>query len=329
MLTARQRIENLLGGGKIDRPGVALWRHFPVDDQQPDQLAAAISNFQNTFQFDLIKITPASSFCLVDWGARDTWRGNPEGTRDYDLPAISDPESFSKIKTLSPLAGNLGKHLECIRLIQKEFGQTTPIIQTIFSPLAQAKNLLGKTNLVPYLRKSPDLILQGLETIKTTTLAYIHECKNNGIDGIFFAVQHAQEEVMTAQEYVKFGKPFDLEVLTEASNLPVNILHLHGDNIRFDLVKDLPASIVNWHDRHSTVNLSQGRKYFNKVVCGGLQQWQTLAYGDPESVETEAKDAIDQIKDGHFILGTGCVLPIITPFGNIMAMRKAAEGAVF
>ncbi len=328
MLTARQRIENLLTGGKIDRPGVALWRHFPVDDQQPDHLAAAIANFQNTFQFDLIKITPASSFCLIDWGAKDIWRGNPEGTRDYEPPAIPNPETFSKLETLPPLLGNLGRHLECIRLIQKEFRKTTPVIQTIFSPLAQAKNLLGKSNLVSYLRQSPDLILQGLETIKSTTLSYLQECKNLGIDGIFYAVQHAQEEVMTGQEYLKFGKPFDMEILTEAEDLPINMLHLHGDNIMFDLVKDLPAAIVNWHDRHSSLPLSQGKKYFNKLVCGGLRQWQSLAYGDPALVAVEAQDAINQIQDGHFILGTGCVLPIIAPYGNIMAMRNAVDKAI-
>lgn len=328
-LTARQRIENLLSGNPIDRPGVALWRHFPVDDQQPDRLAAAIINFQNTYQFDLIKITPASSFCLVDWGAKDTWRGNPEGTRDYDAPAFKDAETFSRIQALSPHSGNLGNHLECIRLVQKEFGKTTPILQTIFSPLAQAKNLLGKSNLIAYLRQSPDLILQSLEMIKITTLAYIKECKKLGIDGIFYAVQHAQEAVLSDQEYLKFGKPFDMDILKEAQELPANLLHLHGDSIRFNLVKDLPAAIVNWHDRQSSLSLSQGREYFNKLLCGGLQQWQTLAYGDPDLITAEAQDAFEQIRDGHFILGTGCVMPIITPHGNIMAMRNSVNKAAF
>ena len=66
-----------------DRTPIALWRHFPIDDQTPDGLAAAIIDFQRTYDFDLVKVTPASSYCLKDWGADDEWRGNTEGTREY------------------------------------------------------------------------------------------------------------------------------------------------------------------------------------------------------------------------------------------------------
>ncbi len=65
----------------LDRPPVALWRHFPVDDQSPEGLAAAVLDFQSRYDFDLVKVTPASSFCLKDWGVDDVWEGSPEGTR--------------------------------------------------------------------------------------------------------------------------------------------------------------------------------------------------------------------------------------------------------
>ncbi|MCX7976483.1 MAG: hypothetical protein N2646_05375, partial [Bellilinea sp.] len=57
--THRERLELCLAGEIADRPPFALWRHFPVDDQSPDSLAAAITNFQNTYDFDFIKVTPA------------------------------------------------------------------------------------------------------------------------------------------------------------------------------------------------------------------------------------------------------------------------------
>jgi uroporphyrinogen decarboxylase len=79
----RQRIETCLSGERPDRVPFALWRHFPVDDQTPDGLAAACSHFQKSYDFDLMKVTPSSSFCLTDWGVKDDWKGNPEGTREY------------------------------------------------------------------------------------------------------------------------------------------------------------------------------------------------------------------------------------------------------
>jgi uroporphyrinogen decarboxylase len=59
------------------------------------------------------------------------------------------------------------------------------------------------------------------------------------------------------------------------------------------------------------------------VVCGGLQRDRTMVLGTPESVTTEALDAIQQTEGKRFILGTGCVLPIIAPRANIWAARQA------
>ena len=41
MTTHRERIQAAIKGEIIDRPPVALWRHFPVDDQSPELLASA------------------------------------------------------------------------------------------------------------------------------------------------------------------------------------------------------------------------------------------------------------------------------------------------
>ena len=83
-LSHRDRLFTLLHEpSSIDRPPVALWRHFPVDDQSSETLASATLFFQKSYDFDFVKITPASSFCLRDWGAEDVWEGNPEGTRRF------------------------------------------------------------------------------------------------------------------------------------------------------------------------------------------------------------------------------------------------------
>ena len=82
-ISHRERIETLITGGGLDQVPVAFWRHFPLDDQNPDRLASATIHFQNSFEMDLIKVSPSSSFCLKDWGVRDTWIENTEGTREY------------------------------------------------------------------------------------------------------------------------------------------------------------------------------------------------------------------------------------------------------
>ena len=81
MTTHKERIQACLENQIPDRPPVALWRHVPVDDQDPKLLADATLNFQRTYDCDLVKVTPASSFCVKDWGVEDQWMGDTEGTR--------------------------------------------------------------------------------------------------------------------------------------------------------------------------------------------------------------------------------------------------------
>ena len=315
----RERLETCLSGNQPDRLPVALWRHFPVDDQSPDGLASATTTFQNTYNFDLIKISPSSSFCLKDWGSEDCWSGAPEGTRDYKKVVIQDPDDWSRLPNIDPTKGHLGNQLKCIRLLVEEFSPHTPMIQTIFSPLAQAKNLVGQDNFLTHLRKYPDALHAGLERIAQTTIKFIEEVKKTGIDGVFYAVQHAQYGILSESEFETFGKQYDLMVLEPAQDLWLNMIHLHGENIMFDKVVDYPGAILNWHDRHTPPTLAEAQKSFGGVVCGGLRRWETMVLGTPEDVHKEASEAVRATGGKRFILGTGCVLPIIAPHGNINA----------
>ena len=58
MTSKRERLEAALQGEVIDRAPVALWRHFPVDDQDPGRLADSVAEFQERFDFDFVKVTP-------------------------------------------------------------------------------------------------------------------------------------------------------------------------------------------------------------------------------------------------------------------------------
>src|SRR5512143_1008801 len=168
-----ERLHATLSGEPVDRVAVALWRHFPVDDQRPEDLAAATLEFQQLYDFDLVKVTPASSFCLKDWGAEDEWRGNPEGTRDYTRRVVMGPEGWARLKPLDPEAGRLGAQLQALRLIRDGLGGRTPFIQTVFSPLSQARNLVGAENLPVHLRQHPAELKTALAVITETTVGFV------------------------------------------------------------------------------------------------------------------------------------------------------------
>jgi uroporphyrinogen decarboxylase len=324
MNTHKQRIQAMLNNETLDHPPVALWRHFPVDDQDPKLLAEATLNFQRTYDFDLVKVTPASSFCLKDWGVEDTWMGDTEGTRRYTRRIIGDPHDWEALPVLDPTAPHLAAQLACLRFLRAELGPETPLLQTIFNPLAQAKNLAGGDTLIAHLRLYPDAVMRGLAAIAETTRRFVEACLDTGIDGVFYAIQHAQASLLTLEEYQTFGLPHDQKALEPAQELWCNLLHLHGHDVYFSLLDSLKFQIVNWHDRETSPSLSEAQVRFPGVVCGGMRQ-DSLVYGTQAQVQVEAADAIQQTNGKRFILGTGCVVPIIASHGNILAARKSVE----
>jgi uroporphyrinogen decarboxylase len=326
-MTKRERLEAAFAGDTVDRPPVALWRHWPVDDLRGDELARATLVFQHTFDFDFIKVTPNSNYCVADYGARSSWQGNQEGTYVWGPRSIQSPEDWTKLKPLDPRAGMLGEVLNANEIIGKSVKDEVPFIQTIFNPLSQAKNLAGD-RLLSDIRQHPDAVKAGLTTITESIIRFIEALKVTGTAGIFLALQHATYDLLTEEEYRKFCYRLDLQILKATEGMWFNLVHLHGVNVMFDLVVDYPIQVINWHDVETPPSLAEAKKRTHKALCGGLRQWETMVRGTPESVEAEAKAAIETTGGRGFILGTGCVTPITTPTGNILAVRKAVEASV-
>ena len=324
MTSHRERIQTCLKGETPDRTPVALWRHFPVDDQTPGLLAASTLHFQNTYDLDIVKVTPASSFAVKGWGVEDQWMGDAEGSRRYTRRVIKEPGDWEKLAVLDPDSPYLAGQLDCLRLIRKDLALETPLIQTIFNPLSQAKNLAGNDLLLTHLRDHPEAVMKGLETIARTSAKFIEAVRGAGVDGIFYAVQHAQGNQLALDEYKALGLPYDLQVLEAAKDLWCNMLHLHGRDVYFSLLHSYAFQIVNWHDRETYPSLTEAQSLFTGTFCGGLRQ-DTLVLEDQTKVKAEAADAIRQTQGRRFILGTGCVVPITASHGNLLAARRSVE----
>jgi len=325
-MSKRERLEATFAGLPVDRPAVALWRHWPGDDQRAGDLARASLDFQDAFDFDFIKFMPSSNYCIAGWGAKSRWTGNEEGTREWGRRVIQQPEDWTRLSPLDPYAGQLGEMHRGLGLVGQEVGERVPFIQTIFNPLAQAKNLAGG-RLLSDLRQHPDALKAGLETITETTLRFIEAARTTGIAGIFLALQHATHDLLSEAEYREFGRTYDLRILTACEGLWFNLLHLHGSNVMFDLVADYPVQAINWHDQETPPSLGGGLTRFSGAVVGGLHRIETVLRGTPEQVRAGVQAAIADTGGQRLIVGTGCVTFTNTPLGNIRAAREAVEAA--
>lgn len=328
-LTKRERLERAIHGGDLDRVPVSLWRHWPGDDQRAIDLADATIAFQRRWDFDFVKVTPSSSFCITDYGVQDRWVGHLEGTREYTKRAVERSLDWTELRVLNPDRGGLGRQLEVLRILKEAFGTDVPFIQTVFSPLAQAKNVAGKQRLIEHMRTAPDRLKTGLGTITESTLRFIDAMRRSGVSGIFYAVQHASHGVMSEAEYHEFGRPYDLQILEAMpDDWWLNMLHLHGTAPMFDMVSDYPIQVINYHDRETGLTLAEGKLKFEGAVSGGIGRMDPMHNGTPVEVRSQARQAIEQTNGRRFILSTGCVIMTTTPTSNIRAAREVVETVV-
>lgn len=325
MMDKITRLRATIAGEAVDRVAVSAWRHQPVDDQSAEEFAAATLAFQREFDFDFVKVTPASSYCLTDWGATTYWKGNPHGTRDYGKALVQRLDEWRKLKMLDPHTGQMGEIVRGLELIGQGLEEGTPFIQTVFSPMTQARNLVGADELLLHIRLHPDVIKDAFQIITDQTIRFIEAARETGISGIFYALQWASHLDLSESEYREFARPYDLQILQAVDDLWLNVLHLHGSHVMFSLIVDYPASVLNWHDRETEPSLSEGLKSWPKAVCGGIRQEETLVQGTPKEIYAEGLDAIKSTNGKRLVLGTGCVAPIVTPYGNLRALRELVE----
>lgn len=319
------RINAAIEGGKPDRVPVALWRHFPVDDQDPGKLAAHTLEWQKKWDFDLVKFMPSGTYSVEDWGAKSAYEGAANGARAVSAPGIRFAEDWRRLPRLDPKKGVLGAQNAALALAAKALGGAVPILQTVFSPLTTARKLAGEA-LLEQLRGAPAALETGLRIIADTTIDFSRAALAAGAHGLFFATQLATTDALTSAEYERFGKKYDLEVLNATTGRSkVNMLHLHGENVMFDLLAGYPVQMINWHDRLTAPTLGSALNKFKGALVGGVEERGLLVSGSVQAVRAQVRDAIAQTGGKRLVVGPGCVAAIAAPEQNIRAVIDEAR----
>ena len=198
----------------------------------------------------LSKVSPASSYSVIDWGVRDQWVGSTEGTRQYISRVVQQPGDWETLPLLDPRKGMLATQIEALRLVGEGLDEDTPFIATIFSPLAQARHLAGgRTDVEPYAQPSRRFPRRIEDDNKKHPGLHRGGQGNGHKRYLLCHPRHCRYPLMNPNEFHNFGRTYDLRILRELDGLWLNMLHIHGEKIMFKEAADYPVQFVNWHDR--------------------------------------------------------------------------------
>ena len=323
MLSKQELLLTTIARKPTPRTPIALWRHWPIEDQSAEDLARATLEFQRRFDFDFIKVTPSQTFVAEDLGLAGVYDGNPEGDLVKGPAPIRSLEQWEALRPQPATSGALGRQLRCLELIAAGGGDT-PFIQTIFNPLTVANCLAGPRAVI-WRRRHPDVFRRGFDAIVETWSGFVAAVMRTGAAGIFLSTADASYRLMSEEEYRQWGRPSDLAVAEASREGWLNVLHVHGDDLMFELVADYPFQVINWHDRKAGPSLREAAQTFNGAVAGGIAQWDTLLAGTAQQVTAEVRDGIAQTGGLGYIVAAGCVTPIPVSETNIRAAIAVAR----
>ncbi len=305
-----ERVRAALHCAAVDRPPYGFWTHLPGIDLDPDRLAAATADFAERHDLDFVKSMSNGLYCVEDWGCvcdySEIERG---GVARVTTAAVNAPGDWDRLGEVDVLRGSFGRELHHFGRLSSLVGAAVPVLATVFSPLTIA----GKLSNGLYRRhieEAPDALLRGLETITAVTCRFAAAALSRGCAGVFFAVQEAGGEGVDEAAYRRFGEPFDRRVLAAAAEAGgwFNVVHMHGDRILFDLLKDYPVDALNWHIGETPPLILDYRSTGGiKPIVGGLQRGH-ITRRELDAIHSDIESAMVATGGRGLLLAPGCVI---------------------
>ncbi len=319
-MNKHERVYAALEGQPVDRVPLCMWRHFYKQENTPAGLAASTLAFYQKYDLDLIKLTPNAFYAIQDWGAPIAFSKDDDQPHTLKKPVIKEPEDWRDLPALNPTEGFYGAVLEAIVALKYQLTEDdAPVLITIFSPLTIAHKLAGET-LFDHLAHFPTDVHFGLATIAETTSRFADLTLEAGADGIFFASQLSQADLLSRELCETFVVRYDLIALEQVKSKPAPlVLHLHGQNPYFDTVNQYPAHAVSWHSHETGPSLTEALTLTDKTLMGGIDR-NLLEQGTPGQVMKQVSESIAQTGGQRLILAPPCVLAPTTPAANLEAV---------
>ncbi len=307
-MNKNEKLSATIAGKDIGVVPYSFWSHFPGIDLDPVALAHHTYDFYRTYDVDFIKTAPNGMFSVEDFGCvcdySDIKRGGVAKVVHFPVNVVSD---WSKISIVDCESGALGRELRSLRLLLNLIDGEAPVVVIAFSPLTTAVKLSNK-KIFEHIREEDNRkVHSALSAIAETTARFIEKSIDAGAAGVFFATQVTNLNLMSKTHFNEFGVRYDLEALSGASKGWFNVVHIHGKDIMFDVFRDYPVQVVNWHVWETIPRIFEARSICTKCFMGGINRMD-ITNGNKEQLAEQIRISVEESGGKRLILTPGCTI---------------------
>jgi uroporphyrinogen decarboxylase len=302
-----ERVKAALLGEEVDRPPFSFWYHFGLQHMPSKRHAEAEIDFYQAYDLDFLKVMSDYPYPL------------PTG-----LQAVETEDDWKRVEPVKGKDKCWAEQLDALSIINDAIGNEALFIETIFSPWTTARRMTCAGDIAEARRRHPEALLSAMDSIAVSLADYASEAIRRGAAGIFLSLGAATDDIMSAEDYNIWGRPFDLKLLDAVREAPFNVLHIHGKRIHFDSLLDYPASAINWSHLTTPPSLIEGRVRSGKTVMGGIDETAASHLAPPE-IALQVNRALQQVGERGLIIAPGCSVATDTPERTLRAIKAALQ----
>jgi len=286
-----ERVRAALAGRPVDRAPFTVWYHFGTQHAPAERAAQVHLEFFDHYDLDLLKL-------MNDY--------------DYPMPAgmetIASAADLAKLQPFDPAKTPLGTQLQTVELVARALRDRALFVDTVFNAWNTLKRNLVREAMPALMAGEPKALEAALGIVNDNLIRYAQASLARGAAGIFLSVP-ATAESLTLEQYERFMRPFDLQLLQAiAGRGECHVLHAHGERLHLDRLLDYPVHALSWADLNGGPAIAQMRRRSPLTLMAGLDHVK-LVESSAGLVRGQVRRALAEAGPTRFILAPGCSLP--------------------
>jgi len=327
-MNPRERVWAALSGEPVDRPPISFWGHVYHRESSAEQLVEATLELHRRDRWDWVKLNPRKHYHVEPWGVSYRYSGVPDEKPKLEGWPIHSGDDWKSISRRPHDAGALGEQLEAIRMLRRRLDPDVPFIETVFTPLAILGEMVPEPReLKRHLSTHADAVRGALEAVTATFEAFVQAALEAGAEGIYLAtVDWASRDLMSADEYRAWARPYDERILAAAAQARFNVLHVCRTNTLLPELADYPVAAFSWAaGEPGNPTLAQGLQRFRGAAMGGIPHEGVLQRDDEAGVLRALHDGCEQTGGRRWLIAPSCSIPPATLPQQLQRLRAAVD----
>jgi uroporphyrinogen decarboxylase len=304
-----ERVRAALAGRPVDRAPFTVWYHFGTQHAPAERTAQIHLEFFEHYDLDLLKLM-----------------------NDYDYPmprgleVAATAADLARLEPFDPLATPMGTQLAVVDQVAGALRGRALFLDTVFNAWNTLKRNLVREAMPALMQEQPKALEAALAVVNDNLIRYAQASLARGAAGIFFSVP-ATAESLTAEQYERFMRPFDLAFLEAIRGRgECHVLHAHGERLYFDRLVDYPAQALSWADQNGGPSIAEARRRTRFTLMAGLDHVRFVE-SSARLVRGQVARALEAGGPTGFILAPGCSLPTYAYPPLIRAARDESSKA--